>query len=309
MLVISIVWGSTFLAYKISFASFPPFTLAAIRFIVGGGILFIWGTNRVPLTTRPSGRQWRSAIVAGALLFLIGNGATVWSQTRLSSGLGGLVVGTIPVWTALYIVLVRQERVSRKSAAAIGIGFLGLVVLAVDTGVSAGDNSPIALYVAIAGVIAWSIGSIHTNGPSMPEDPILAAGMQMMTGGVLLAIAGVLFGELGEIGANQVTIPALIALFYLAVPNALTFGMFVWLLRVAPPVMVSVYAYVAPLVALALGWGFLSEPITGPIIAGAILVLMSIFVLVTPPHWAVQRLSALSPAPVFRRIRGTEPRD
>ena len=307
VVLISAIWGSTFLAYKVVLRSFTPFLFASIRFLIGGTILFAWGLQRTGLSHRPDARQWRSAATAGAVLFLVANSALVWSQTALPSGIAGLTVATVPMWMALLAVVIFHERIRAASVAALSVGFIGLVVLVAASGRLGGEASVPALLLALAGAGAWAAGSMYTREAPLPSDPILAAGMQMVIGGALLGVAATVTGEVGDLDPTKVAVESLVWLLYLAVPNALSFGAYMWLLRVASPVLASSYAYLSPIVALLLGWAVLSEPITGMILIGAGLVVVSVVILVTPPRMLTPGLSAFSPVPALRwlRYRGT----
>jgi drug/metabolite transporter (DMT)-like permease len=182
------------------------------------------------------------------------------------------------------------------------MGFVGVVLLFADAAPRNGQTHPVAMAVALLGAMAWSVGTFYTSNEGMSSDPILSAGMQMLVGGGMLAIIAGLAGELGGLDVTRTSWEAGIALFYLAVPNALTFGLFVWLLRVASPILVSAYAYISPVVALFLGWALLDESLSWNIGGGATLVLAAVFILVTPPRWGLQRLTGFSPAPVVRRL-------
>jgi len=300
VLLISAIWGSTFLAYEFSLRSFTPFLLASIRFLIGGSVLFAWGWHRTGASHRPGAREWKSAAIAGAVLFLVGNSALVWSQTELPSGIAGLMVATIPMWMALLAVVVFHERLQALSVAAIAVGFVGLVVLVAASGELGGEAPIPALMLALGGAGAWAIGSIYTRDAPLPPDPLLAAGMQMMVGGALIAVAATVTGEVGDLEPASVSLESMIWLFYLAVPNAVSFGAYIWLLRVASPVLVSSYAYLSPVVALVLGWAVLSEPITGMMLIGAGLLVGSVVFLVTPQRTPRPGLSAFSPVPAFR---------
>ena len=301
----SVVWGSTFLAYKVSLVSIPPFTLAAIRFTVGGSILLFWSLIRVWPTRWPTASEWGTALLAGLVLFAIGNGSVVWSQQHLASALGGLLVSTIPVWTALFAIVFFHEHVGRIALAALAVGIFGTGLLLLGSGgLDSAESSDVAIVVALVGAAAWAYGSLMIRGKHVHREALFSAGMQMFCGGLMLALMAAMVGEIGQLGDSPVTLPAALGLFYLAVPNALTFGTFVWLLRVASPVMVSSYAYISPVVAVILGWWLLDEALTGLMLGGALLVLVSVGALVRASSQAAKR-SALPPAPVLLTTEGS----
>ncbi len=282
---ISVAWGSTFLAYQVSLSSFPPFALISIRFIVGGVLLYGWGALRTRSFVRPTRTQWISAAITGVFLFAIGNGALVWSQQHLSSAVGGLLVGTIPLWTAAFAVVGFRVRIPPSELIAVLFGLGGTAMLLVGTGSSIPSGSLLAVLIALLGVASWSFGSLLIRDRPSHQDPMVSAGLQMLSGGFFLTILGFATGEFGSLLVGPApTASAWIGLIYLAVPNALTYGTFVWLLSVASPLLVSSYAYLSPLVAVFLGWWFLDDRLTPLMLWGALIVLISVAILGRHPR-------------------------
>jgi drug/metabolite transporter (DMT)-like permease len=265
-----VIWGSTYLAIRFAIETIPPFLMAGARYLTAGALLYGW--SRLRGAPRPSRVHWRSAVIVGALLLLGGNGGVVWSEQRVSSGLVALLVSTEPLWIVLLVWLrARQERPGPRVIAGLALGFIGLTIL-VKPGSASGIDLAGAAVVLVAS-LSWAYGSLYGQRAKLPASPLLSTGLQMLCGGGLLLLAGVLTGEPAHFSPAAVSAKSLLALAYLIVFGAIVaFTAYVWLLKVAPPVLVSTYAYVNPLVAVFLGWGLAGEPISrGTLIAAAVI--------------------------------------
>jgi drug/metabolite transporter (DMT)-like permease len=265
-----VIWGSTYLAMRFAIETIPPFLMAGTRYLTAGAILYAW--SRLRGAPRPQGVHWRSAILLGALLLLCGNGGVVWAEQRVSSGLVALLVSTEPLWIVLLVWLrSRQEKPGPRVIAGLVLGFVGLIIL-VKPGSAAGVSLVGAGAVLFAS-LNWATGSLWGQRAKLPDSPLLSTGMQMLAGGSLLMTAGVLTGEPARFAISQVSTKSLLALAYLIVFGAIVaFTAYVWLIKEAPPVLVSTYAYVNPLVAVFLGWALAGEPITrGTLMAAAVI--------------------------------------
>jgi drug/metabolite transporter (DMT)-like permease len=265
-----VIWGSTYLAMRFAIETIPPFLMAGTRYLTAGAILYTW--SRLRGAPRPQGVHWRSAILLGALLLLCGNGGVVWAEQRVSSGLVALLVSTEPLWIVLLVWLrSRQEKPGPRVIAGLVLGFVGLIIL-VKPGSAAGVSLVGAGAVLFAS-LNWATGSLWGQRAKLPDSPLLSTGMQMLAGGSLLLTAGMLTGEPARFAFSQVSTKSLLALAYLIVFGAIVaFTAYVWLIKEAPPVLVSTYAYVNPLVAVFLGWALAGEPITrGTLMAAAVI--------------------------------------
>lgn len=265
-----IIWGSTYLAIRFAVATLPPFLMAGTRFLVAGAILYAW--RRSLGFARPTGRQWRAAFVVGGLMLLGGNGGVVWAEQYVESGTAALIVATVPFWMVLLDWLRPGGSPPRAGVWAgilVGLGGVTLLLGSPD----AGSRYVAGWAVLVLASIAWSAGSIYSRGASLPA-PLLATGMQMLAGGALLLLAGLLAGEAGRVDPATVSARSILALVYLIVFGSLLgYSAYVWLLRVATPALASTYAYVNPAVAVFLGWLLAGERLTGRILlASAVIV-------------------------------------
>jgi drug/metabolite transporter (DMT)-like permease len=262
-----VVWGSTYLAIAVAVETLPPFLMSSARFLVAGVVLYVWARSRG--AAAPTPRQWLGSAGVGFALLLVGNGGIAWAEQRVGSGVVALLVATTPLWIALLDRMFFGARLSARAFLGVLAGLAGVGLL-----VGGGPIDVLGSAVVLLGALAWAAGSIGARHPSLPAQPSLAAGMQMIAGAILLAVAGASGGEIGRIRVEQISPSSLLAFGYLVVVGSLiAYTAYAWLLRSpAPAVLVGTYAYVNPVVAVALGAVFLQEPLSGwtPLAAVAI---------------------------------------
>lgn len=257
------VWGSTFLAIRYAIEEIPPFLMAGTRFVTAGAILYLW--RRLLHGETPSWGQWPGAALVGALLFMGGNGSVVWSEQHVASGLTALLLATIPLWMVLLDAF-RQDGapVTKRVIAGVILGLAGLAILVEPSELLGGGRvDPVGAGVLVAGSFCWASGSLVSRRLAQPPSAPLAAGMQMMTGGLILLAAGAASGDLARLDAAGLTSRGVVSLAYLILfGSVVSFTAYTWLLTVTTPARVSTYAYVNPIVAILLGWILASEPLT-----------------------------------------------
>jgi drug/metabolite transporter (DMT)-like permease len=264
---IYLVWGSTYLAIRVTDRTMPPLLMSSVRFLIAGTALYAFASRG---RARPTLRQWGSAAIVGAALLLIGNGGVAWAETRLESGLAALMVAIIPLWVALMDRAFFGRRLSPVAIAGLVVGFAGVALL-VRPG---GGGDVVAMLALVGTTAAWAGGSLYARGAALPESPLLSASMQMLAAAVFLGVAGLASGEATGIHADTFSTKPLIAFVYLVVVGSLiAFSAYAWLLKNVRISIVSTYAFVNPVVAVALGTVFLNETIGWTtMIAGAAIV-------------------------------------
>jgi drug/metabolite transporter (DMT)-like permease len=257
---IYLIWGSTYLAISYAVETIPPFIMGGIRFVVSGAMLYLWARYRG--APRPTRLHWRNAIVAGGFLLLGGNGAVVWAEQFVPSGLTALLVSILPFWLVI-IEWVRPPRKRPSGAVLVGLvlGFIGIVVLVGPSDVGGhGDVSPIGALVLILGSLSWAIGSFWSRDAQLPESGLLTTGMEMLGGGALLLIVGAVTGELAHTDIHRISNASAVGLLYLITFGSLLgFTSYIWLLDKVSPARLGTYAYVNPIVAVLLGWAIAGE--------------------------------------------------
>jgi drug/metabolite transporter (DMT)-like permease len=257
---IYIIWGSTYLAIRYAIETIPPFIMGGTRFLVSGAVLYFWARHRG--TPGPTKLHWRNAIIAGGFLLLGGNGAVIWAEQFVPSGLTALIVSILPFWLVI-IEWVRAPRKRPSGAVLVGLvlGFIGIIVLVGPGNIGGqGDVRPLGALVLIFGSLSWAIGSFWSRDAELPKSGLLTTGIEMLGGGALLIIVGVLSGELSHLDIHHVSRSSTVGLVYLITFGSLLgFTSYIWLLDKVSPAHLGTYAYVNPIVAVVLGWAIAGE--------------------------------------------------
>jgi drug/metabolite transporter (DMT)-like permease len=254
LLAVYLIWGSTYLAIRLTIeGGYPPLLMAGIRFVLAGAAMYAVLRGRgVPAPTRV---QWRHLAVLGLLLMGLGNGLVTIAEQWVSSGLAAVAVASMPLWMALFAAL-RGQRPARAEAIGLGIGFVGVVWLNAGSQLTASVPGLVALLIA---PMAWAFGSVWSRGRDLPPPAMSAAG-QMLAGGAMMVLAGLVTGE----QFTRVPTPgATVAVVYLMLFGSIVaFSAYLWLLHHVRPALASSYAYVNPPVAVLLGVLFAGETVT-----------------------------------------------
>jgi drug/metabolite transporter (DMT)-like permease len=267
-----LVWGSTYLGIAVAIRGLPPFLMSGVRFLVAGAVLYAWARRRG--APRPSAQQWLAAGVVGFALLLVGNGGIAWAEQRIESGVTALLVATTPLWMAILDWIFHGRRLSARGLAGLLVGLGGVVLLVGGPG----HVDLVGSIVVVLASLAWAAGSLYARTGALPSQPLLSAGMQMLTASVLLGVAGASSGELGRVSLPHVSTASIVAFGYLVVVGSLlTYTAYGWLLRSsAPTALVGTYAYVNPVVAVVLGALFLREPLTTRTLLAGLAILGSV---------------------------------
>jgi drug/metabolite transporter (DMT)-like permease len=277
---IYVIWGSTYLAIRFAVETLPPFSMASVRFLVAGGVLYAWSRSRGIPT--PTGPEWRASAIVGALLLVGGNGGVVWAEQYIASGTAALMVATVPIWMVVLEWLSGQgPRPHARVVVGLAVGLLGVWLLVSDVSARQPDlASTIGIAALLFAAFSWAAGSIYSRRGGLPASPWMATATQMLMGGTLLGLIAAASGEVAAWDLSAASARSIAALVYLIVAGAIVaYSAYVWLLRVSTPAAVSTYAYVNPVVAVALGWLFAGEPLT-PRTAVASAIILSAVVLV-----------------------------
>jgi drug/metabolite transporter (DMT)-like permease len=281
-LAIYLIWGSTFLATRFAVQTIPPFFVSGTRFFLAGVVLFAVGRikNREPLGLR----NWGAATLMGALFFLICHGGVSWAAQHVPSGISALLMASISMWTAL-LEWVRgaQSRPSRVVMISLLVGFGGIAVLLLHPEVLAGSKvGPLGAIVVLVGAFSWAAGTVLTRRMPLTTSTVVNSGMQMMTGGGLLLLLGVLSGQAAHFHPSATPMQGILAMVFLTFIGSLVgFTCYVWLLGVVPPTQVATYAYINPIVAVYLGFALAGEELTTRSLIASTIVIASVATIVT----------------------------
>lgn len=274
-IAIYLIWGSTYLAIRFAVETIPPLLMAGVRFLTAGGILYGIVSLR-GIASPPTRSHWRSAAIIGGLLLLGANGAVSWAEQHVPSSFAALFIATVPLWmVAIDWLRPGGVRPGGQVIAGLALGLAGIVVLIGPGELADGSRlDPVGAGLLIFAAISWAAGSVYTRHADLPGAPLLATAMEMLAGGGMLVILGLLTGGWTRLELANVTFRSLLSLGYLVVFGSLVaFSAYVWLLQVSTPAHVSTYAYVNPVVAVLLGWALAGEPFgMRTLVAGGIIV-------------------------------------
>jgi drug/metabolite transporter (DMT)-like permease len=293
-----IIWGSTYLAIAIGIESFPPLLLPAARHLMAGLILYPvlrWKTG-----IRPTPTQWRTAIITGLLLLLIGNGGVCLSERTVPSGVAALLVAMVSFWMVLLDWLrPGGMRPLPRVVASLVLGFGGLVLLVGPAHLGGSERvNPIGAGILLVASFAWACGSIYSKHGDLPQSPLLGVAMQSIAGGAALWVVGLLAGEGRQLHLGAVSVRSWIALAYLMVfGSGLGFTAYVYLLKKSSAARVGTYAFVNPVVALFLGWLGAGEAITLRTALAAAVILTAVLLVITAPHKTPLEAAEVLPTP------------
>ena len=266
-----LIWGATFLGMKFAIESFPPFLMAALRFLCAGGLLYL--LLRWRGAANPTLPQWGGAATVGTLLLAVGNGGVAYAQQTVATGVAAMVIGTVPLWTVL-AARAWGQKPRRNEILGIALGISGVAVLNVTGSL---QSSPAGTVILLAAAMAWAFGSMWGKHLPMPQGA-MASAAQMLCAAAVLAVMSAVSGE--SMAATP-SAKALLALAYLVVFGSLVaYSVYLYLLKTVRPALATSYAFVNPVVAMLLGAWLAEEPVVmhdlialGIILASVLLVL------------------------------------
>jgi drug/metabolite transporter (DMT)-like permease len=255
--------------------------MAGARFFIAGIILLIWSRFSTP-SARPTSIDWKTGLISGTLLLLGGNGGVVWAEQRVPSGIAALLVAVVPLWMVL-LDWMRPEGRRPATLVFVGLG-LGLGGLALLMGPDALDGqgavSITGAVVLVLASLSWAAGSLYTKHAPRASSGLNGAATQMIAGGLCLAIASALSGELGHMDLARASTRSVLGFLYLVSFGSLVgFTAYVYLLAHTTAAKAATYAYVNPVVAVLLGWAFANEPVTSRTLLAAAVILAGVAII------------------------------
>lgn len=289
---IYLIWGSTFLGIRIAVETLPPLFTAAVRFLISGVILLV-ATSR--LTPRPTLRHWGNAAIVGALFFLFNHGLVTTAARYIPSSVACLIAATqVPIIAVLSSFILPNQPLTRRSlvGAALGLAGVSSLFLGQDTGASSASLWP---SIAILGAaFSWASGSVLSQRLEFPPHPALRAAIQMLCGGVLLAGASIVRGEVSVSAISAASQRSMLSLAYLIVfGSVIGFACYTYLLKHVRTDVVATHVFVNPLVAVALGTWLAGEQLRAAHLVAGLFILASVFT-ITIGQWRA-RSTPISP--------------
>lgn len=279
-----LIWGSTYLAILFAIETIPPLLMAGTRFLLAGFIMY--AIARAQGAPHGSLANWRTALIIGACLLLGGNGGVTLAEQYVPSGLASVMVATVPIYIAL---LAWWSGIAPRPTPIVWLGlaggFAGVAILlgpALHFSPDENRHPGIGMIILLLSSFIWSAGSIYSRKAKSASPPLLLAGQQMICGGALLTLSGLLMGEHHRFDAGRISLLSIGAFAYLVIIGALVgYTAYIFLLRHCEPAKVATYAYVNPIVAVLLGAFFAEETLTGRTVLAAGLIIGSVALVIT----------------------------
>jgi len=294
--IVYVVWGTTYLAIRVVVETIPPLLSASFRFLVAGAAYYLWLRLRYGAEAlRVTPKQLVSTAVVGAALLLGGNGLVTVAEQTVSSSLAALMIASVPLW----VVVMRRltgERIATSTLIGVAIGFAGVAWLVLPGG-RPEESTTLGIVLLIFAPMFWATGSFLSGRIDLPPDPFVSTAYQMLFGGLATMLLGGLRGEFADVRLDEFSTSSLIALGYLVVFGSwVAFTAYVWALQNVPVSKVATYAYVNPVIAIALGWLVLDEQLTPTMLGAAAIIIASVAVIVrreTGPSPKQRRVEAV----------------
>ncbi len=277
--IVYVAWGSTYVGIRVMDRSIPPLDGSAVRFVAAGLLMYAFLALRRGAAPRVSVRELGSLALVAVLLLSGGNGLVTLGEQHVPAGFAALLVASMPLWLVL-LRLLTGDRPRRATLIGLGIGFVGVAVLVLRGGTGEHVSAAHAL-VVVAAALSWATGSLLSSRLRMPADLAAGTAIQMVIGGLVLAAVGPLAGERWGTALSHASGDSLLAVAYLALfGSILAFTAYVWLLQNAPISQISTYAYVNPVVAVALSALILGEAVTGLMVLGGAVIVVAVAVVI-----------------------------
>lgn len=296
---IYIIWGTTYLAIRIAVAEIPAFLMAGFRFLLAGSLAY--GFLRLRGVPAPTRVQWRAAAVVGAFLLVGGNGLVTWAEQRVPSGIAALVVATMPLWLAFFDwSIYRAGMPSRRVIAGLLLGLVGIgLLLGPDQIQGTAGFGVASMAILFMAPILWSLGSLISRRASLPENVFMSTAAEMLVGGVLLTLAGLVTGEASRLDLSAISPRSLLATLYLVFfGSIIALSAYVWLLQRVAPAQVATYTYVNPVIAVFLGWLVLDEKVTWLMLVAVVTIVLAVVLITSRRRRGLPAMKRGAPLPV-----------
>jgi drug/metabolite transporter (DMT)-like permease len=275
------LWGSTYIGIRVAVGTIPPFLMAGTRYMIAGAVLSLallaWKRD---LLGRVTPSAWRAIAIMGFLMLVLGNGMLCFVETTMPSGIAAIIVATVPIWMVVIDAIVSRTAISVGSWIGLALGTLGVVALA---GLHGGAVSIGAALLLMFGAASWAAGSVYARKHGGDRSNPIVPALEMVVGGVMMVLVGAMTGEFAQLRLDAITSQSMAGFWWLVGPGAIVgYSAYGYAVRRLPTTVTATYAYINPIVAVALGAWLLHEPITLNVIVGGALVVLAVVAILKP---------------------------
>ena len=294
--IIYIVWGSTYLANWYAIQDIPPLLMSGSRFFTAGAVLYF--LSSIFGKSKATPEHWKNATISGIMFLAIGTGGMVWAEQFIASSMLALMVAFQPLLILLLMWQMNGKKPTARGVFGTMLGMVGMAFLVVQDQFISGEKTLLGLGIIFISLLSWGVASIRVSKINMPSSKLQSAGMQMLTGGFALLVAGLVTGEVAELQLNALTPRGMWSWIYLVIFGSIVaFSAFNYLLVKSTPDKVVTSNYVNPVVAMLLGWGLNSEVITNQSLLAAVLLIAGVVFINTRTNF-LKKIKFARPHPV-----------
>jgi drug/metabolite transporter (DMT)-like permease len=278
--IVSLLWGTTWLASARGIAHMPALQMAGIRQLIGGGVYIAY--------FRFKGFKWpnRAALLQftwmSVVMFVVSNGLSTWSVKYIPSGLGAVIGAIAPIWIAVFsLFMFKDTRINRTTGLGLLLGFGGIVVIFYEYFDAILNSSfSIGLLMGLVATMTWGLGTLFTVKHARNINPYYSIGWQMFISGLILTAIAVMSGQ--RIPITEIPAESWYAIAYMVIAGSvIAFAAFIYALKRLPAAQASVYAYINPVVAVAIGSLLNNEKLTMLIAVGTMITLFGVYLVNT----------------------------
>jgi drug/metabolite transporter (DMT)-like permease len=279
--MVSLFWGTTWLASKKGVETVPGLQLAGIRQFLGGSIYLIYFLliKKHPM---PGLKLLMQFVWMSLLMFVISNGFSTWSLQYIPSGLGAVIGAISPIWIAVFsVIMIRETKLNLTTSLGLLLGFMGILIIFYDyLDAFLNTKFTIGIILGIFATMTWAIGTIYTVRHARDLNPYYSVGWQMFLSGVILTVTSRVTGQ--YVPLKETTPTTWFAIGYLVIIGSIiTLAAFIYALKRLPPAQASVYAYINPIVAVIIGSLLNNEKLSMVIAGGTLVTLLGVYLVNT----------------------------
>ena len=275
--IVSFFWGTTYIASRVGAQHMPGFYMAGLRQFLSGLILTVFFLAKG--YKLPDWDSIKKISVQGIFLLCIANGLLTWAVEYISGGLAAIIAALVPLFIALFSVwLSKGAKISRWMIIGLIIGFAGVVTIFYDYATEIKSSSFLfGVGLALISVVSWSFGTVYSSKQKNSTSILFSVGLQMLIAGVImLIVCGITGKYVNIVSAGEASWEALLYLIFFG--SLLAYSAYVFAISKLPPTLVSIYAYINPIVAVLLGWLLLSEKMNVNMIIGTLITLGGVYI-------------------------------
>jgi len=255
---ICLIWGTTYLVLRIGVTQFPPFLFSLLRFAIAAPVLLLF-VFTVGKAKWPDRKTLINQAISGALMITLGISVVSYAEVYISSGVAAVICSMMPIWTILInLVANKEERPNWMIVLGLATGLTGILLIFSEHLSEFSDpNYQFGIVLTFLANLSWAFGSIWIKKNNSNTNPFLGAGLQMLFGALFLIPLSLLFDDYSQV---QWSADVVYALSYMAIIGSVAaYACYSYAIKKLPMTLVSLYAYINPIVAVILGWLVLSE--------------------------------------------------